>query len=133
MPGFTVANLRDIEDSAVEFGYAPAMSARFARGALEAEQTGLSLQRLAPNCRGAFAHKHGAQEEIYVIIAGGGRMKAGDEVVPLRQWDAIRVAAEVTRMFEAGDDGLELLAFGAASSGGMGDAQMVDASEFWPA
>jgi mannose-6-phosphate isomerase-like protein (cupin superfamily) len=132
MSGFTVVNLRELEDSAPKFGHTD-HAARFARGALELEKTGLSLQKLPPGGRGPFAHTHADQEEIYVIVAGGGRVKAGDEIADVRQWDAIRVAPVVTRMFEAGDAGLEFVAFGAPSTGGMGDAELVDGSEFWPA
>jgi hypothetical protein len=44
-------------------------------------------------------------------------MKADDEVVDLAQWDVIRVAPAVVRAFEAGPDGLELLAIGFAEGG----------------
>ena len=40
-------------------------------------------------------------------------MKLNDEVVELRRWDAIRVANETIRDFEAGPEGATLLAFGA--------------------
>jgi uncharacterized cupin superfamily protein len=133
MSGYTVVNLREVEDSAEKFGFAPNVSARFARGALGLEKTGLSLQSLVPGHRGPFAHTHSEQEEVYVILAGGGRVKVGDEISEVRQWDAVRVGPGVVRMFEAGDDGLELLAFGAPSSGGMGDVEMVKNEEFWPA
>jgi mannose-6-phosphate isomerase-like protein (cupin superfamily) len=117
LSAFTVKNLReDVEDMAPKFGMAPQMEARFARGDLECEQTGVSFQRLAPSERGPFGHRHGEQEEIYVVVGGGGRMKAGDDIVDLRTWDAIRVAPETIRAFEAGPDGLELLAFGAPTT-----------------
>jgi mannose-6-phosphate isomerase-like protein (cupin superfamily) len=117
LSAFTVKNLReDVEDMAPKFGMAPQMEARFARGDLECEKTGLSFQRLAATERAAFGHRHGEQEEIYVVVGGGGRMKAGDEVVDLRTWDAVRVAPETIRAFEAGPDGLELLAFGAPTT-----------------
>jgi mannose-6-phosphate isomerase-like protein (cupin superfamily) len=133
MAGYTVVNLREVEDSAEKFGYAPKLQARFARGALGLEKTGLSLQKLRPGFRGPFAHTHGEQEEIYVIVGGSGRLKVGDEVVDVGQWDAVRVGPGVVRLFEAGDDGLELIAFGAPSAGGMGDTEMVKNDEFWPA
>lgn len=115
--GYTIANLKDVEDSAPKFGLSPDIEARFARNALGCEQTGLSYQRLAPNVRGKFGHRHADQEEIYVIVAGSGRLKVDDEVHDLGQWDAVRVAPETMRAFEAGPDGLELLAFGAPATG----------------
>jgi mannose-6-phosphate isomerase-like protein (cupin superfamily) len=127
--GFTLKYLKDVEDSAVKFGYAPALQSRFARGALETERVGISYQRLAPDVRAPFGHHHGKQEEIYVILAGSGRAKLDDEIVDLRPLDALRVSPEVTRAFEAGPDGLELLAFG-SGDGGVEDAEVVPG--WWP-
>ena len=47
-----------------------------------------------------------------MILAGGGRVKLDDEVREVAVLDAIRVAPAVARAFEAGPDGLELIAFG---------------------
>jgi hypothetical protein len=109
--GYAIRNLKEIEDSAVKFGLSPQMESRFARKDLGADTLGLSYQRLAPNMRQPFGHRHEHQEEV--ILSGGGRVSLDDEVVEVRPWDAVRVAPDVTRAFEAGPDGLELLAFGA--------------------
>ena len=122
MADYTIKNLKEIEDSAVKFGLAPDLESHFARGALETERLGLSYQRLAPNVRGPFGHRHNEQEEIYVVVGGSGRVKLDDEVCELEQWDAVRVAPETTRAFEAGPDGIELLAFG-GGAGGAEDAE----------
>jgi len=79
---------------------------------LEAEQTGVTHFRLRPGRRSPFAHRHADAEEVYVILAGSGRIKLDDDLVELRPLDAIRVAPDVVRAFEAGPDGLEFLAFG---------------------
>jgi mannose-6-phosphate isomerase-like protein (cupin superfamily) len=113
MAGYTVKNLKEIEDSAVAGGLSPDLEARFARKPLEAEQGGLSYQRFAPGYRSTFGHTHEDQEEIYVILSGSGRLKLDDDVVEVGQWDAVRIAGDVTRAFEAGPEGAELLAFGA--------------------
>jgi uncharacterized cupin superfamily protein len=110
--GYTVSNLKQLEDSAVAFGLAPDLEARFARDALGCEQTGLSYQRLAPGARSTFAHRHGADEEIYVVLSGSGSARLEDEDVAIGRWDAVRVAPGTARAFSAGPDGLELLAFG---------------------
>jgi mannose-6-phosphate isomerase-like protein (cupin superfamily) len=123
--GYTRRNLSgDIEDSAQKFGMGEVLEAHFARDDLEAEQTGVSLQRLKPNARLPFGHRHATQEEIYVIVSGAGRMKLDDEVIDVRQWDAIRVAKETVRGFEAGPEGLDLIAFGAPHTGPQ-DAEMM--------
>lgn len=44
-------------------------------------------------------------------------MKLDDEVIEVAAFDAVRVAPEVTRAFEAGPDGLEVLAVGARHDG----------------
>ncbi len=113
MPNYTVKNLKDVENMAEQFGMSDGLEARFARGALELENFGLSYQRLAPNFRIPFGHKHGEQEEVYVVLSGSARLKLDDEIVELKQWDAIRVPGEVTRNFEGGSDGAEVLAIGA--------------------
>lgn len=113
MPGFTLKNLReDVPDMAAQFGLAPNIEARFARSALDCELTAMSYQRVAPNFRVPFGHRHATQEEIYVVLSGGGRAKLDDEIVELKPLDALRVAPATVRGVEAGPDGLELLAFG---------------------
>ena len=57
------------------------------------------------------------------MLAGSGRVKLDDEIETL---DAIRVAPRVTREFEAGSDGIELLAFGPRHEGRRADSQLVD-------
>ena len=47
-----------------------------------------------------------------MILSGDGRIKLDDRVFEVRVRDAIRVAPEVARAFEAGPDGLEFLALG---------------------
>jgi mannose-6-phosphate isomerase-like protein (cupin superfamily) len=114
LPPYTKLNLiTDVEDSAQKFGMGEVLEAHFAREDIGARKFGLSFQRLKPNQRLPFGHKHGEQEEVYVVAAGSGRVKIDDEVVEVAQWDAVRVDPEVMRNFEAGPDGLDLLAFGA--------------------
>jgi mannose-6-phosphate isomerase-like protein (cupin superfamily) len=118
MADFTIKNLKtDVEDSATKFGLAPDVEARFARADIDAEKLGLSYQRLAPNVRFSFGHRHEHQEEVYVVVDGAGRVKLDDEVREVRQWDAVRVAPETVRCFEAGPEGLTLLAVGAPFEG----------------
>jgi mannose-6-phosphate isomerase-like protein (cupin superfamily) len=122
MPEYSVENLKRIEDSAVKFGHAPDVEARFARAPLGFERSGLSYQRLAPNARQPGGHRHREQEEVYVVIGGSGRVKLEDEIVELERLDAVRVAPAVARCFEGGPDGIEFIAFGA---GGAGDVEML--------
>jgi mannose-6-phosphate isomerase-like protein (cupin superfamily) len=123
---FTVKPLTDVKDSAKEFGVGDAMEVRFAAGDLDAERTGVSYHRVAPGRRQPFGHRHDEAEEIYVVIGGSGRAALDDEVVELSRLDALRVAPTVTRAFEAGPDGLEVIACGARHEG---DGEIVPG--FW--
>lgn len=116
MPNYTVKNLKQVENMAEQYGMSDGLEARFARGPLELSNFGLSYQRLAPGFRVPFGHKHGEQEEVYVVLSGSARLKLDDEIVELKQWDAIRVPCEVTRNFEGGPEGAELLAIGAPAT-----------------
>lgn len=120
--GFTVRNLAEAEDQAAKYGYGEMGEARFVSDDLDAERTGVSHQVLRPGKRQMFAHRHHRAEEVYVVLSGSGRVRIEDEIVDLRALDAIRVGPEQTRAFEAGPDGLELLAFGARARG---DAEVV--------
>ena len=114
MAGYTKLNLtEDVENSAEKFGMGEVLQAHFAREAIEARNFGLSLQRLKPDQRLPFGHKHAEQEEVYVVVAGSGRLKIEGEVLELAQWDAVRVDPELVRNLEAGPDGLDVIAFGA--------------------
>jgi uncharacterized cupin superfamily protein len=77
-----------------------------------AEQTGAMLHRLAPGVRQPFGHVHHEAEELFLVLSGSGRVNVGDEVVELATRDLIRLAPATPRCFEAGDEGLEFLAFG---------------------
>jgi mannose-6-phosphate isomerase-like protein (cupin superfamily) len=123
MSAYTVQHLKDVEDQAPNFGLSPHLEARMARVPLELENFGVTYQRLAPNFRVPFGHRHKRQEEVYVVVGGSLRAKVEDEVVELRQWDALRVDNGTMRGFEAGPDGAEVLAIGAPNTG-PGDAEV---------
>lgn len=55
------------------------------------------------------------------MLSGSGRAKLDDDIVELEGRDALRVAPQVTRQFEAGPDGLELLAVGARHEDDVGE------------
>jgi mannose-6-phosphate isomerase-like protein (cupin superfamily) len=95
-----------------------------ARRALETEHVGVSYFRYGPGVRSGAGHHHRVQEEAYVVVAGSGRLKLDDDIVDLKQWDVVRVAPAVTRAFEAGPDGLEVIAVGGPRPEG-GDGEIV--------
>jgi uncharacterized cupin superfamily protein len=128
MPDYAKTNLRDLEDLAEKHGFGESQEMRSAGASLGSERVGLSLQRVKPGRRHAFGHSHAEDEEIYVVLSGAGSIRLDDEVVAVKTMDAIRVAPGVTRGFEAGPEGLEMLAFGTHHEG---DAEM--AADFWDA
>jgi mannose-6-phosphate isomerase-like protein (cupin superfamily) len=115
---FTHKNLRtDLEDLGSNFDGAPGLEFRAATKALELERSGLTFQRVPPDYRFPYGHTHATQEEVYVVVGGSGRMAIDEEVVELRQWDAVRVPPGSWRGYEAGPEGLELLIVGAPNLG----------------
>jgi mannose-6-phosphate isomerase-like protein (cupin superfamily) len=127
MSRFATVNLLDVEDSMGD--RVPGLQLRFGRKHLDSRDLGVSHVRYEPNLRSAMAHSHREQEEAYVVVAGSGRVLLDDETLELRQWDVVRVAPEVVRAFEAGPDGLEIIAVGGPKPEG-GDGVVATAS--WP-
>jgi uncharacterized cupin superfamily protein len=128
MADYQHMNLGDVENFAERFGIADEREIRFGRNALGIEGGGFSYQKLVPNVHGTSGHRHKAQEEVYVVLAGSGQVKLDDDVRDVRPMDMLRVPPPVVRAFSSGPDGLEFLAIGFGASG---DGEMVE--EFWPA
>jgi uncharacterized cupin superfamily protein len=122
---YTIKNLRAVEDMAVKYGFSETQEARFARGDLEAQDTGVSLHRVHPGRRQAFGHRHSEAEEVYVVLSGNGRIKLDDDVVNVGPMDAIRISPETARAIEGGAHGIEILAFGPHHD----DAEQI--KDFW--
>jgi quercetin dioxygenase-like cupin family protein len=129
MSRYATVNLLEIEDSVGE--RAPGIEGRFGRKHLDSRDLGVSLFRYAANLRSPMAHSHREQEEAYVVVAGSGRVLLDDELLELSQWDVVRVAPEVVRAFEAGPEGLDIVAIGGPKpedgDGVMGAANWPDA------
>ena len=127
MSRFAIVNFEDVEDTAG--ARAPGLDGRFARRHLDSEHLGVSRFRYEPGYRGSTGHRHREQEEAYVVIGGSGRILLDDEVRDLRRWDVVRVSPSVVRAFEAGSDGLEVIAVGADRPEG-GDGERAEVR--WP-
>jgi mannose-6-phosphate isomerase-like protein (cupin superfamily) len=128
MSAYTVVNLMEIENSVGD--RAPGVEGRFARKHMDSRDLGVSHWRYKPGFHAETGHRHGEQEEAYVVVSGGGRMLVNGEVLDLRTWDVVRVAPEVVRAFEAGPEGLEMIAVGGPKPEG-GDGEVTPAD--WPA
>jgi uncharacterized cupin superfamily protein len=117
MADYTKKNLHEVEDAAVKHGFSETQMARFAGGDLDCERIGLALEAVKPGQRQAFGHRHEEDEEVYVILEGSGKMRLGGDEIEVAPMDAVRVAPGIMRAFEAGPEGLELLAFGTHHEG----------------
>ena len=123
MTTWGTANLLQIADLSEQFGIADVGEVRYVREQVGAERTGLTLYRMRPGRRDRFGHRHAAVEELYVCLSGSGRAKVDDELVELAPWDVLRVAPAAVRAFEAGPDGMDLLATGVHVPG---DGEMLE-------
>jgi mannose-6-phosphate isomerase-like protein (cupin superfamily) len=111
---FTHKNIKEeVEDIGRQFDGAPDLQFRAASKALELEHSALGYQYVPAGYRFPYGHTHRKQEEVYVVVRGHGRMKVDDEIVELKEWDAVRVPAGAWRGYEAGPEGLEILVIGA--------------------
>jgi uncharacterized cupin superfamily protein len=115
---FTRKNIKaDLEDIGSNFNGPPDLEFRAATKPLGLEECALSYQRIPPGYRFPYGHTHVTQEEVYVVVRGSGRMKIDDEIIELKEWDAVRVPPGSWRGYEAGADGLEILVMGAPNLG----------------
>jgi mannose-6-phosphate isomerase-like protein (cupin superfamily) len=125
MPGWAKKNfdeIRDVSPEDVQIQW------RFAREELGSPELGVSRFTYEPGARMPWGHRHGVQEEAYVVVGGSGRAKLDDEIVELSPWDVLRVAPEVARSFEAGAQGLDVICIGSRRPEG-GDNELVE--HFW--
>lgn len=119
---YTKTNLLKVEDAAPNIGLAEWQESRFATADLGAVDTGVTHHRIKPGRRQGFGHRHERAEELYVVLAGSGRVKLDDDILEIGPLDAFRLAPDVLRSWEAGPDGLDVLAFGTRHEG---DAEFV--------
>jgi mannose-6-phosphate isomerase-like protein (cupin superfamily) len=129
----TLTNLRDDpEDLGSNFDGPPDLEFRAATRLLGLERSGLTFQRVPPDYRFPYGHTHETQEEVYVVVGGGGRMAVDDEVFEVKRWDAVRVPPGSWRGYEAGPDGLELIVIGAPNLGDSPRDDVEGTRDWWP-
>jgi quercetin dioxygenase-like cupin family protein len=126
MTNYATTNLDAAENVAPKYGMGEMGEARFVRSALGADRIGLSEYRMNPGRRPGFGHRHHEAEEIYVVLAGSGRFKLDDEIIDVGEKDVVYCPPSVMREWEAGPDGLHLLAFGGHAED---DSEM--GKDFW--
>jgi mannose-6-phosphate isomerase-like protein (cupin superfamily) len=124
---YAIVNLLELDDSVG--GRVPGLEGRFSRSHIGSRDLGVSHFRWGANVRSPNGHSHREQEEAYVVVEGSGRIRLDDEIRDIARWDVIRVAPEVVRAFEAGPEGLAVIAIGGPKPEG-GDGVIADTP--WP-
>lgn len=78
------------------------------------ERTGLCHVTVAGGKEGAPYHCHSAEEEIFVILEGGGTVYLGDDEHPFRAGHVLGrpPGTGIAHSFRAGDEGMTYLAYG---------------------
>jgi quercetin dioxygenase-like cupin family protein len=127
MEPFTIVNMLELDDAVG--GRVEGLEGRFARAHLDSRDLGVSHFRYAPDLRSTTGHRHGEQEEAYIVVAGSGQIMLDDEVHELVQWDVVRVSPPVVRAFAAGPDGMDIIANGGPKPEGR-DGEMLKVT--WP-
>jgi len=103
----------DVPEDVVERGGRSYRSRRLGV-AVGARTSGLRHVLIAPGAHGVPRHCHSAEEELFVILAGAGTVRVGDEEAPVRAGHVLSRPAGTTlaHAFRAGPEGLEYLAYG---------------------
>ena len=74
--------------------------------ALELERSGLGSPSASRPAIRFHTHTRKTQEEVYVVLRRERADELDDEIVELKEWDAVRVPPGTWRGYEAGPEGL---------------------------
>ncbi len=109
-----VVALADVEPRAHGGG-----TARRLGEAAGARRSGVRHVVLAPGATGARLHCHALEEELLVVLAGGGTLVLGDDEHAVRSGDVIArpPATGVAHQLRAGEQGMTYLAYGTCEPG----------------
>ena len=107
--GYSVVNVDEIEPGG------PGGTVRFARRALGVEAFGINWFVLPPDTPGReHSEAETQQEEVNVVLRGGGIWRVEGEEVPVREGTMLRFDPETTRCPVAGPDGMTFVSVGSA-------------------
>ncbi len=111
--GYTYVDVDSLE------GEGPGGMVRKTRRATGARAFGFNYFTLPPGVVGReHDHTDSNQEEVYFVVRGSGTMRIDGDELELVPGRFVRVDPDSTRVPIAGDDGLELVTFGAPLEGG---------------
>ena len=108
----------DVVDVGSLEGEGPGGIVRKVRRTVNGRAFGFNYFVLPPNVEGReHDHAEARQEEVYLVVAGGGVMRIDGDEVELRPGRVVRVDPESTRVPISGGDGLEYFVVGAPLEG----------------
>src|SRR6266542_634390 len=106
--GYSVVNIEEVEPGG------PGGAVRFVRRQLGAEAFGINWFEVPPGMAGPeHDETESGQEEVNVIIRGGGVYRVDDEEIQLRPGTFCRFDPDTTRQLVAGPEGVTMIAVGA--------------------
>jgi mannose-6-phosphate isomerase-like protein (cupin superfamily) len=110
--GFSYVDVDSLE------GEGPGGMVRKTRRATGARAFGFNYFTIPPCVEGReHNHADANMEEVYFVVKGGGTMRIDGEELELRPGRFIRVDPASTRVPIAGDEGVEIVTFGAPIEG----------------
>jgi len=88
---------------------------KLARASLGVTSFGMQIIEMAPNAGEFYPnhdHRDDGQEEVYVVLGGGGEIAIDGERIALEPDMAVRVGPDAKRQLLPGDEGMRLLILG---------------------
>lgn len=110
-----IVNLADVQAEPVGNGGTCSYTSRRLSDLMGSVESGMRVMDVDPGKLGPPPHCHGAEEEMFLVLAGSGTLWLGDdERIPVREGSFVARPAgtRVAHAFEAGPEGLSLLAYG---------------------
>lgn len=113
MAEYTIKHLDEFDYYKGE-GEEPGIRFIYAGKGLGVTAWGMNVIRMEPNCSSYPEHDHVAdgQEEVYIILKGQVKFKAGEDESELEQGMFVRVGPAQKRKFSTGVEGATILAIG---------------------
>lgn len=114
MAEYTIKHLDEFDYYKGE-GEEPGIRFIYAGKGLGVTAWGMNIIKMEPNCANYPDHDHVAdgQEEVYVILKGKVKFKAGEDEFELEPGMMVRVGPKQKRKFVTAEDGVTILAMGA--------------------
>jgi uncharacterized cupin superfamily protein len=113
----TIVSTRDVPPHSLRHGSVDSQRRRLGVAA-GSVLSGINHVEVAPGRCNCPFHCHGAEEEIFVVLAGAGTLRLGDDHLPVEAGHVLArpPATGVAHQFIAGERGLTLLAWGACEA-----------------